>query len=213
MNLLSQIGFFQQLDATQQRALSEKAQQRRYGSGEILFYAGERPHSFIFLLEGTLRLYKSDPKGNEYTLHRFTPITPIAEMATIEQHPFPATARFESDGSVLFIDYHVMKTAIERDASLAFSLMGSLSQKIKQLEKLIETHLVLDATARVAKLIVEHPETFESLKKNRIASQLNMTPETFSRALKKLKKLGLIEASDTAFTILNDSGMRALFEG
>lgn len=161
---------------------------------------------------GSLTLYKTDPKGNEVPLHRFTAITPVAEMATLEQHPYPASARFESDGSVVLIDYLVMKEAIEADSSLAFSLMRSLSLKIKTLERLIEMNIVLDATARVAKLIIEHPQTFATQKKNLIARQLNMTPETFSRTLKKLKTMNLIDASSGTPVVLNEAGLRALFE-
>lgn len=212
MNLLDRIDFFQHLDETQRRYLASKALTRRYRAGEILFYAGEEARAFIFLLEGTLRLYKNDPKGNEYLLHRFTPVSPIAEMPTLEQYPYPASARFESDGLVLLIDYRDMKEAIERDAALAFALMGSLSQKIKGLEKLIETHLVLDTTARVAKLIAEDPEAFGRHKKQHLAAQLNMSPETFSRALKKLKSLNLIDTPVGGIAVLDEQGLRSLFE-
>jgi CRP/FNR family transcriptional regulator len=213
MNPLNQIDLFSALSETRRRTLSAKTIQRRYRKGEILFFAGESPRSFMFLLEGTLRLYKTDPKGNEFMLHRFGPVTSIAEMAVLEQHPFPASAQFESDARVLFIDYKVLKEEIEADSSLAFALMGSLSLKIRNLERLIEMNLVLDATARVAKLIVEHPERFKELKKNLIARQLNMTPETFSRSLKKLKAMQLINEPADGIAILNEVGLRSLFEG
>ena len=213
MNLLKEIDFFKQLDEKQQEVLSAKAIVRRYGDGDILFFAGEEPKSFIFLLDGRLKLYKTDPKGNDFVIHRFTPVTPIAEMAVLEQRPFPASAAFESSGSVLFIDYKVMQEAIEEDSSLAFALMGSLSRKIKTLEKLIEMNIVLDSTARVAKYILESADSFATMKKNLIAQQLNMTPETFSRTLKKLKSMGFIDESETDMRILNEEGLRALFEG
>lgn len=213
MNLLADIDFFKQLDAKQQLLLSAKALTRRYKKGDILFFAGETPKSFIFLLEGNLKLYKNDPKGNEFILHRFRPVTPIAEVATLEQRPYPASAIFESDGRVLFIDYEVMKEAIVADVGLAFALMGSLSYKIKSLEKLIEMNIVLDSTARVAKFIIEHSEEFAEFKKNLIAQQLNMTPETFSRTLKKLKTLELIEESESGLNVLNEAGLRTLYEG
>jgi CRP/FNR family transcriptional regulator len=213
MNLLKEIDFFKQLDEKQQEALSSKAIVRKYSGGDILFFEGEAPKSFIFLLEGNLKLYKTDPKGNEFVIHRFVPVTPIAEMAVLEQRPFPASAAFESSGTALFIEYRVMQEAIEEDSSLAFALMGSLSRKIKNLEQLIEMNIVLDSTARVAKYILEYRDNFATMKKNLIAQQLNMTPETFSRTLKKLKTMGLIDESETQMHILNEEGLRALFEG
>ena len=213
MTTLSEIDFFKQLNTEQLKLLSDKAIERRYARGDILFFAGESAKSFIFLLEGELKVYKTDPKGNEILLHRFKAVTPIAEMATLEQRPYPASAKFESDGRALFIAYTVMKEAIEADASLAFALMGSLSYKIKSLEKVIEMNLVLDSTARVAKFIVEQREHFGQLRKNLIAQQLNMTPETFSRTLKKLKSLDLIDETEEGIAVMNETGLRAFYEG
>lgn len=52
---------------------------------------------------------------------------------------------------------------------------------------------MMDAVTRTAKFIYEHEDLFISLKHNKIASILNMTPETLSRILKKFKTRGIIQ--------------------
>jgi CRP/FNR family transcriptional regulator len=52
--------------------------------------------------------------------------------------------------------------------------------------------MILTSEAKVAKIIIEHGELFETLKNTQIASILNITPETLSRILTRFKKTNLI---------------------
>jgi len=68
-----------------------------------------------------------------------------------------------------------------------------LIQKIKNLEQVISTHLVLDARDRIAKFIYDNPEDFFKIKNIEIAKILNVTPETLSRILRKFKNENIID--------------------
>lgn len=210
--LLQNLAFFSHLDAHQLKALAPKMMQHHYSKGGMLFFEGEMPKAFIFLVEGRLKLYKSDPKGNEVILNHFDPFSSIAEVAVLDNIPFPASAMFESDGSVILLAVSEFKQIIKQDPEIAFSLMRSLTAKVRSLEKLISLNLVLDSTARVAKYILLHEEEFSHMKKNVIAHDLNMTPETLSRILKKFKKMELIATKGNSLTVLNHKAMAALFE-
>lgn len=213
MEIFRKLDYFKHLNDEQLASIIAKTTQKDYTKGSMLFFEGETPRSLIFLTEGQLKVYKSDPKGNEIILRRFKPYAPIAEIAVLEESPYPASAEFETDGSVIFLDLESVKKAMEGDSELAFALMRSLSRKIKYLEEVIAMNIVLDSTARTAKYIVEHEEDFDQLKKNLIAQDLNMTPETFSRILKKFKALQLIGEKNHHLTILNKEGLCALYEG
>lgn len=66
----------------------------------------------------------------------------------------------------------------------------------------------LSAEARVAKLILESPEIFEILKHNQIASFLNITPETLSRVLSKLKDKKIISIEGKKIQIKDREKLR-----
>jgi CRP/FNR family transcriptional regulator len=70
------------------------------------------------------------------------------------------------------------------------------------MSQVITNELILNSEAKIAKFIVENSELFGQLKNTQIASILNISPETLSRALGKFKKNNLIQTDDTHQVII-----------
>jgi len=159
----------------------------------ILFYEGDKADKFYFLLDGHLKLYKTGIKSQEIVLHYFTQPTMVAEMATLENINFPATAVIVKDETrVALIEKENFLDILKKDSQLSFHIIKSLTKKIKNLEVSIKRNLVFDATTKVCSLLKENPEILILYKKNEVAHMLNIAPETLSRTLLKLKKLEII---------------------
>ena len=187
------IYLFKHLSEDQLKKLQSISFIKDFRRGELLFCEGEEPKYLYILIEGTIRVYKTDFKGNEITLHYFHPINMIAEVANFENFPYPATAEFETDGKVVAIDFDRFKNEFLKDPEVSFNVIKSLAYKIRILNDIIVQNMMMDAVSRVAKFIDEHEDLFKELKHNKIASLLNITPETFSRILKKFKDQGIIQ--------------------
>ena len=158
---------------------------------DIVFYEKENSAYLHILYEGVAKIYKVDPKGNELVIHKFSAPNLIAELATIEEFPFPANCKMETDGIVLKVEFEKFKRFL-KNGELCFEIMTSLLKKMRFLDKVIHDNLILDTETKIAKFIYDNPDDFEKLKKHSIASILNIKPETLSRKLKKLKELGII---------------------
>jgi len=208
---LKNVFLFKQLDESSLTKLSYISKIKHYSAGDILFYEGDSSEKLYILLEGMLKAYKTDMKGNEIVLHYFYPVSMVAEMANLHRIPFPATAECESDVIVVEIDYLPFEEDFLKNPLISFEVIKSLSQKIKFLENIITTHLTLDATSRVAKFLYDNEKIYLTMKHNKIATILNMTHETLSRTLRKLKTLGLISDDGKDFQILNKAGLLELF--
>jgi CRP-like cAMP-binding protein len=133
-------------------------------------------------------------------------------MAVLEEIPFPASASFETDGTVIFIDFKQFRESFMDKPKIAYTLIKSLSKKVKNLEEVIDLNIVLDTTARLAKYLYENEAVLGELKNYQLADDLHMTPETLSRALKKFSVLGLLTKGRHGYTITNREGLRILFE-
>ena len=204
--------FFNNLSELDIRELERISKKVSYTKGSILFYEKEPATSLILLIEGVIKIYKTDLKNNEVIMRRFRAPSLIAEMATFEEIPFPASASFDTDGTVIIIDFQRFKEQFMEKPGVSSSIIKSLSKKIKNLEEVIDLNIVLDTTARLAKYLYEHEEILDELKNYQIAEDLHMTPETLSRTLKKFSILGLLEKGGKGYTLTNVEGLRVLFE-
>jgi CRP/FNR family transcriptional regulator len=117
----------------------------------------------------------------------------IGEVANFEEIPYPATAKAYSNIEILKIDFVKLKAIIIQNPSLSFNIQTSLIKKIKNLENIISTNLVLDSKERVAKYIYNHLDTFFITKNIEIAEILGVSPETLSRILKFFKDHDIID--------------------
>lgn len=167
---------------------------KKYAEGEIIFFEGEIPQYFYLLLSGFVKVYKTDHKCNEIVLHNFAPTTFIAEMASIENFKFPASAIAISNSIVALIKKEDFLGILQTNPQISFLLTKSLTRKIKALEGLLNRSLIFDATTTIASYIYHNEELFKSKKNKDIASELNITPETLSRVIKKLKDLKILDS-------------------
>jgi CRP/FNR family transcriptional regulator len=209
---LKQFYFFENLNDEQLAVLSTFCNKKHYEKGSILFYERDEAKSLILLIEGVLKVYKTDQKNNEIIMHRFMPVSLVAEMAVLEGIPYPASAAFESAGVVIEIDFERFKKEFLHNPQMALLFFKSLSKKIKYLEDVIALNIVLDSTARLAKYIFDKEDALNSLKQYQVAEHLHMTPETLSRTFKKLVILELLEKDSNGYKIKNKEGLRVLFE-
>ncbi len=184
---------------------------KEYTKGQILFFEGDVPESLHILVDGILKVYKTDPKGNEIVLNRFHPVALIAELANLEHIPFPATAVFETEGKVLTIGYELFEREFLKNPDISFSIIKSLTRKLMALDTVISHNLTMTSTSKVARFIYENENLFLQLKQHRIASILNTTPETMSRVMRKLRECKAIDKPDNKFRVVDRQRLREFF--
>ncbi|MCW8894305.1 MAG: Crp/Fnr family transcriptional regulator [Sulfurimonas sp.] len=158
----------------------------------IVFYEGDESKYLYLLVKGVIKLYKTSSSHKEIVLKYFHENELIGEVANFEDIPYPATAKAYSDVEVLKIDFEKLKEIIVTNPNMAFNIQVSLIKKIKNLENIISTNLVLDSKERVAKYIHNHADDFFETKNIEIAEILGVSPETLSRILKFFKDHDII---------------------
>ena len=160
----------------------------------ILFYEGEESEYLYILSSGIIKLYKTASNDKEIIMKYFHSNELIAEVANFEEIPYPATAQAFGPCEVLRIDFSKLKDIIYQNPKLSFMIQASLIKKIRNLEKLVSLHVVLDSKERIAKYLCDHTEDFFNTKNIMVAEILNISPETLSRMLRVFKDEGLIDS-------------------
>ena len=192
--------FLEEKDLDKLKDISIK---KTYKKDEILFYKGDESKYLHLLVSGIVKLYTHDFKDNEVVIHNLIGPALIAEIMNYEEMDFLANCAFETDAEVILIDYKKFKEEFLQKPEISMFFIKSLTKKIKFLQNFIDYNVSLNSMEKIAKFLYENEELLKTLKQVKIAQILNITPETFSRQLAKLKKENIIENEKGYIKILD----------
>ena len=208
---LQSIPLFSKLNEAHLAELQSQMHIHQYEKDSIVFYEGDESEYLHILLDGVVRLYKTSPKGTQVHMHNFAAPEIIALFAAFEKIPFPATCEFLGEGTVGLLPLEKIYNCME-NVDFSISLISSLSKRMKLLADLLHKETIFTTEAKIADLLLNNASIFARLKNNEIASILNMTPETLSRILTKMKKENIIMIKEHVVTILNDDALCNIIE-
>ena len=208
---LKQTPIFENLTIEEYDKLSSISTIKNYQKDNIIFYRGDKPKYLYLLLDGSVKIYTHNNKGNEVILKMLDETSLIAELASLEDINYPANCMAQKDSTLLAIKFDKFKEIFLNDAKFLLMFIKSLTKKIMYLESVIESNVKLDAKAKITKYIYENEEEFIKTSNAKIARGLNITPETFSRIIKKFKDEGILVNESNKFSITNKDSLKAYF--
>lgn len=208
---IKDIPLFAGLNEMQLAELQTHLHLKHYDKESIVFYEEDKSEYFHILLEGSVKLYKTTPLGKEVYMHGIDAPAVIALFPALERVSFPATCGFITEGTVGLLPLEKLHKCLD---SLDFSLavIKAMSKRMKLLENLLHKETIFSAEAKIANLISNNAKLFKHLKNNEIASILNITPETLSRTLSKLKKEKIITIRDHKITVHDKKSLERIME-
>ena len=204
--MIEKIPFFKGLNEEDLAKLEAISVVKKYKKGEFLFIEGEEPKWLIFLISGSVKLYKTTANGTEIFIHQLAPMNFVAEVVNFENIVYPASAIFTISGEVLKINYEKFSAEFLIKPEICMKFLKSMSEKIRITTNLLHQELILSSEEKVARFILDHEDLFNELKHTKISSILNMTPETFSRILNKFKTNGLVKLDEKNQILEKDVG-------
>ena len=191
---------------------------KRYPRGRLIFRQDDPAPGIFVMASGMVRLYKVAPSGKEHVLHLAGPGDTFAEVAVIGPFPCPANAEALEASVCLLLPAQPFLQALGESHDMCLQVMGGMATWVRQLVGLMEGLVLRDASGRVARYLIaaggdRQPAVRLPGRKRDIASHLNMTSESFSRALRHLRESDLIEErKDSRIAILNPQALRAVAE-
>ncbi len=186
------------------KALLKEACVAEYKRGRILFLRGEPSEWFYFIIEGWVKVFRDTPDGEQTVISVMEPGETIAEAAIFLGNNCPASAEVVKDARLVKIPAKTLLCELRGDPELAIKMLGSLSARLKWLVHHIEQLQALSTSQRLGDFLLglyEGKKGGECLQlphdKSLIAARLGMKPESLSRALSKLKDVGVTSKGHT----------------
>jgi len=208
---LKEIPLFSALDEKHLKTLQNAIYLKQYEKESIVFYEGDSSQYLHILISGKVSLYKTSPKGSRIQINHLQAPNLIAEFTCFEQSAFPATCEFVTEGTIGLLPFEVLYQYLH-NPDFSLELIKSLTSKVMLLSMLVHKETILSSEAKVADLMIKKLDVFTQLKNNEIASILNVTPETFSRILTKLKKENIIVVENQKIKVLHWDALHVIVE-
>lgn len=218
VDILGKLPLFSKVEQADLDALAEHVRELSIELGEILFQKGDHPHGFYILLEGRITLAFPSEQGAERILEVIKPGESFGEALMFLGQPYPIFSQAGLDSRLLDIPEDTFFHLLNKDCNLARRMMAGISIRLHELISNLEACSMRSSAQRVA-CMLQHAAPVAGAQeydvqlpaaKHIVASQLNLTPETFSRVLHVLTESGLIEVSGRVIKVLSAEGLRKL---
>lgn len=198
--------------------LLASAELRQAPAGSFLFQQGDPCPGVIVVGSGQVRVVQLAPNGKEHLLRLVEEGDSFAEVAVIGGFACPASAQAAEAVEYVLLPTAVVRELIAQDHGFCRRLLMNLACRVRSLVGLMEDVVLRDAVGRIARHLVEHGDRATGEihlpgSKKDLASHLNLTPETFSRALRRLREHGLIGEQGASICIRDRRGLDLAMSG
>lgn len=221
MDRLSSLPLFRDLAPGYLEEIARGSRVRSWRAAETVFFEGDPVRAFFVVLAGRVRLYRLDPEGRQRVIHNMRVGQTFAEAAVLRMKTYPVNAMaLVTPTELIEIGSGPFLKVFRDDASVATTMVASLSQRLLSLVERVDMLSVGGAEARLARHLMGLPAkgTPDQLQvelnspKKDLAQHLRMAPETLSRILRRWSDRGLITNGRGRIAIRDPAALLALTE-
>ena len=197
---VSRVPVFANLSAQDQQRVGGLARATHLKTGETAYRADDDLSQLLVLHTGRLRIFRLSADGSQQLIRVLGPgdFTGETSVFTGQRPDHYATALDECQLCVFRHDD--LEALIRKLPEIGLRLLATVSERLSETEHRLSSLTSRDVEGRLAYYLLALPGTWRGgvatvtlpLAKKDVASLLDTTPESFSRALKSLARAGLI---------------------
>jgi CRP-like cAMP-binding protein len=171
--------------------------------GEIICEKGVQPSGLYCVLDGGVKVAVISHHGNERVMEIVGPGGMFGEASMFSQRPCPVYAEALAKSQLVYLRRSAIIDAVTRYPDFALSLFNGMSERLLRLVRDVEICCLQPASDRVMSFLLDNAVAADDgtgqalvqlpAGKAVVASNLNLTPETFSRELHQLAAKGLVQ--------------------
>ncbi len=194
---------FADLDDASLRRIAESCELRQVERRQDVFVQGTLCQEFYIVVHGQIKLYALSPGGQEKIIEIVSDGHSFAEALMFLERPYAVSAQALKPSLVVRIPRHAMLAELARDNRVAQRMLAGLSRRLHGLISDVKAYSLDSGEQRVIGYLLRGADDAAATgapvrvvlgaSKASIASRLSITPEYFSRVLRRLEELGLIE--------------------
>lgn len=189
---------------------------KKFDKGDFIYQSGETIESLYVVHQGKVKVIRYSDEGKEQIIRILSHGDFLGELALFNGALVSTYAEVMEPSVICLIQNQRLKKLLEKSPNLGMKMMSELSNRLDRAEALIEQSNLYSAEAKMARLFLDlesHDMVFFTTTKINLSLQLGITPETFSRKLKKFELMGYIRIiNNKTIKILSKTKLRRLFD-
>lgn len=215
VDFLRRMPLFAELSGDALADLARRCVTRNVPAGTVLFTTGAEYRGLYMVESGRVRIYRTDPEGREQVLHLEGPGRAVAELPLFDGGTYPASAVTIEDARLVFLPRADFEYLYRSQPDIAQAIIRALGRRLRHLVHLTETLAFRDVAARLALLLVEYArregtQTSAGVEikldrtQEELALEIGTARESVSRAMKTLRRKGLIKTAGRQRILIPD---------
>lgn len=177
--------------------------------GEVLFHKGDAPAGLYLVVTGQMSLAVSNQRGAEKVLAIIDKQEVFGEVEVFTGRPYPMLAQSLTPSVLLMIPTDALRRLQAGSLSFANAVVAHLAARLTQVIGEVEALTLHTAMERIVDHLLEHAgvnshgilEAILPAQKQVVASYLDISPATLSRAFQQLTDAGMITMTRRYVTI------------
>ena len=198
-NCIKAVPIFKNLSNEELDEIIMIANHQKLDKGHFIYSAGDHLNSLYVIHKGKIKITRYSEDGKEQVIRILSHGDFLGELALFSDALVTTYAEALETTVVCLVDSTRLKKLMRTSPTLSLKMMDELSKRLEKAEALIEHNNLYSAQAKVARLLLDLEKNglvyFHTTKVN-LASNLGITPETFSRKLKELETNQMIKIMD-----------------
>lgn len=203
VSYLRKTRLFGDLDPDALARLADRAIERTYKKGQLIFYQGDPAEALFVVIEGRVKVVVVSEEGDEMLLVTLQPVDVFGEVALIDGEPRSASAETLELTRVLVLTRATFLEALRQSPAMTEPLLRSLGAVLRRLTEQTADLVFLDLHGRVAKLLVGLAEKNEAgeddieldmnLTQSDLASMVGGSRQSVNQILRSFERRGYLE--------------------
>ena len=185
--------FFDALATDDLAALGSAMLKRSYPAGQIVLLEGAASSVLYVVQAGRLKLFKTSPRGREQVLRLLRPGDMFNEVAVFDEGPNPASAQAIEDCTLYLLRRRDLLRFVCERPGVALAITRTFAGRLREALALVEDLAFRDVTSRLAKILLEGPDSAPRLTQELLAAMAGSRREVVGRALKALSQEGAVK--------------------
>ncbi len=203
--LLAQSELFADLDAGELERILADARVVPLSRNQVLFNQGDAADALYGVCTGRVAISLQAADGRESVLALMEAGDLFGDMPLFDGEPRSAQARALETSELLQVPYPAIRSVLEEHPALLWTVVATLSRRLRSTDDALADSVFLDVTGRTAKRLLElagDADTFSlPITQEALAGLVGASRERVNKAISAFLRLGWLDQVDRQYRI------------